>query len=200
MKIANFLSSGPKLLAGSAPTSGKLVAFDVPIQEAANWCWAAVGLGVANFYGSSNWTQCTLAGTILSKQCCGSPTPSVCDVYGSLDASLTTVGHLVRREDNPIAFTAVQTEIGAKRPLGARIEWSGGSGAHFVALGGWKLMSDGTEFVEVYDPLFKFTSLPYNQFVSGYRSNGDAWRNSYFTHPSPPVVAGARAAAAPTNA
>jgi hypothetical protein len=132
--------------------------------------------------------------------CCANPVPSACDVYGTLDAALTTVGHFVRREDSRAVFSAVQYEINGDRPMGCRVVWAAGAGAHFVAIGGWQVMADGTEFVEIHDPFYGSTTLPYAQFVSGYRQPGDAWKNSYFTHPSPAPAGGAVDVGAPTNA
>jgi hypothetical protein len=90
-------------------------------------------------------------------------------------------------------FTVVQGEINGGRPLGCRIQWVGG-GAHFVALGGWSSATDGTEYVDVYDPYYGFVQATYNSFVSSYRTSGDDWTHSYFVIAAPAVAAAGGAA------
>jgi Papain-like cysteine protease AvrRpt2 len=165
---------------GGGGGSSKLAQFSVPRQVETNWCWSAVGVGVAAFYKSRKWSQCQLAGAVLNQSCCVQPTPGACNVYGSLDASLQTVGHFSSRSNNCEPFALVQSEINNRRPMGARIAWAG-NGAHFVALYGWLITGDGKEFVDVADPWYGTRNLPYSKFVSRYRNPGDRWTHSYFT-------------------
>jgi hypothetical protein len=185
---------------GGGPGARRLANFSIPSQIQNNWCWSAVGAGVAGYYGSKNWTVCELAGTVLNLQCCESPTPGGCDVYGSLDASLKTVGHFRSRSDARETFSVVRAEIDAGRPMAGRIEWARG-GAHFVALYGWQIAADGTEMVDVYDSIYSTRNgLPYTKFVSRYRDPGDSWTHSYFTNRSAPALGGGSAdPTEPTN-
>ncbi len=200
---ASVASPAPQPRRGTVPLGGggssKLVGFSVPTQTGTYWCWSAVGVGVAAFYQSGNWTQCRLVGDVLGRNCCASPIPNGCDVCNSLDASLQTVGHYRKRSDQVETFPVVQAELNAQRPMGIRIKWAGG-GAHFFALYGWYVDSNGTEFVEVADPLYGSGPETYARVVSRYRGPGNTWTHSYFTTISSAALGGGQPdATAPTN-
>jgi hypothetical protein len=167
-------------VAGSVgPSSATLSGFVMQSQLETNWCWAAVSTSIATFYGSRAWTQCSLATAELGLNCCGNNVPAACNVQWSLDSPLSRVGHYGRRVDHYVSFNDIQQEINTNRPLGCRVEWLGGS-AHFVAVSGWSVGPDGTQYVDVEDPAFTFKQLPYDDFVSAYQTPGDSWANSYF--------------------
>jgi hypothetical protein len=174
---------------GGAAGSYVLTAFSMQTQQANNWCWAAVSVSVAIFFGAGGWTQCRLAGQELSATCCVSPVPGPCDRAWYLDRALARVGHFDRIDYTSEPFSTVQSEINTGRPLGCRIAWAAGL-AHFVAIGGWQVASDGAEFVDVFDPYYGASTLPYATFVSGYRSPGDMWTHSYFTLSSAVALGG----------
>jgi hypothetical protein len=205
MAIASFLYplqslTGPSVassLAGSpaggaiATSSASLSGFSMQIQSETQWCWAAVSTSVAIFYGSVSWTQCKVADVELSPlDCCGADASTKCNQPWYLDTALQVVGHFNRLISSNSPFGDVQTEINARRPLGCRIAWSGG-GAHFLALGGWSIAADGTEYVDVYDPYYGFTQTTYPDFDSSYKSPGDAWTHTYFTLATAAAIAGA---------
>jgi hypothetical protein len=186
---------------GGAATSGSLNGFAVEHQQEDNWCWAAVSTSVATFFGSTAWSQCKVASDELTLSCCGTPDASTgCNVAWYLDRALTRVGHFDYLSAASEPFATVQGEIAAGRPLGCRIAWAVGS-AHFVALGGWLTAPDGTQYVDVHDPWYGFTQLPYNTFVSSYRTPGDSWTHSYFVAAAAAVAAaGAPVVNAPKSA
>jgi len=177
-------SSGPSPSGGSQPLSGTLGGFSMERQEQDKWCWAAVSVSVAHFYGTSGWSQCTLAADELHLDCCSADGPvrgnSGCNRAWYLDSPLSRVGHLARISWSFEGFPNVQNEINASQPFCARIAWNGG-GAHFVAVGGWSIDPIGTEFVDIYDPYYGFIQTPHASFLSAYRSSGDSWTHSYFT-------------------
>jgi hypothetical protein len=184
---------------GAGPSSGMLTSFSIETQAQDEWCWAAVSVSVAKFYGTTNWSQCTLAAGELILDCCGADGPirgnGGCNNAWTLDGPLIRVGHYDRIDWSSEAFADVQAEINSGRALGARVAWNGG-GAHFVALGGWSIDSAGTEFVDVYDPYYGFSQSPYGNFVSAYLSPGDSWTHSYFTIATMPPLAGSPSPAA----
>jgi hypothetical protein len=182
----------PAALRVAPPGSGSLPGFAIEQQLQTNWCWAAVSVSVARFYeGQTAWSQCTVAGAELNRtDCCGGGAATSCNIPWYLDSVLTRVQHLRLMNAGTIPFGGVQTEINANRPLGCRIGWSTGGG-HFVTIAGWMLASDGTEYVEVFDPFYAYNQTPYQSFVSTYQGIG-TWTHSYFTQPRPAAsVAGA---------
>jgi len=212
MAIANFLKPlnvvglpaavavGPP---GGAPAAtNTLAGFSVQTQQQSEWCWAAVSTSVAVFYGSTQWTQCLVATAELHPlDCCGADASTGCNQPWSLDTALSAVGHFDRLVWSSVLFADVTNEINAGRPLGCRIQWTGG-GAHFVALGGWSTTVDGTEYVDVFDPYYGYVQKVYNDFVSAYKAPGDQWTHSYFTTAAQTVAGGgpARVMASPISA
>jgi hypothetical protein len=174
--------------------SGSLGGFSVQTQLQNQWCWAAVSTSVAVFFGSTQWTQCSVATTQFpGLACCGADASGGCNQPWYLDRALIQVGHFGSLTVPNAAYAVVMTEINGGRPLCCRIQWAGG-GAHFVALGGWSQAPDGTDFVDVYDPYYGFVQTSYTDFCSSYRSPGDTWTHTYFTVSA--VVAAAAGGAA----
>jgi hypothetical protein len=177
---------------GASPTSGSLASYVTETQIQDNWCWAAVSISIADFYKTSGWTQCTLAKTVFPYDCCGADGakvgPGGCNRPWNLDEPLTTVGHYDHRVDTTVTYGDVSTEIGLDHPLGCRIVWKSKS-AHFVAIIGYSMDLSGIEWVDVGDPAFGLSQVPYSDLVSNYRSNG-TWTNSYYTLPASAPIGG----------
>lgn len=162
---------------GAPPTSGK-VSVSIPHQQQQNWCWAAVSVGITTFYGSTTWTQGSVAQAELGLNCCAAPLPTSCDVPWYLDRALTRVQNFDHFVASAQSFTVVQAEINANRPLCCRIQWS--IGGHFVAISGWSINATGVEFVDVEDPDNGYNFQTYTDFLTYYRSAG-VWSDTYFT-------------------
>lgn len=178
----------PKNLAASAPggaaaQSDVLDNFTVEHQQQDNWCWAAVSTSISRFFNSqSTWTECSLANAELQRSdCCGAGGPVGCNIPWYLDTALTSTGNLASYQRGTTTFAEVQNQIAAKHPLGCRIGWQG-DGGHFVALGGWVLAPDGTQYIDVYDPIYGFSQVTLATFSSAYQGNG-SWTDTYFTQP-----------------
>ena len=152
--------------------------FAMQHQQQTNWCWAAVATSVSLFCDpASTWTQCTVANAELSRtDCCGDGASGPCNVYGFLDTSLTTVGHLDHWTGSSSTFAELRTEIDAGRPLCARTAWSGG-GAHFLAIIGYRILQ---EMLAVDDPWYGKSDVSFATFGSSYQGTG-TWTHSYFT-------------------
>lgn len=177
-------------LAGVASASGSLSGFSMQMQQQDNWCWAAVSTSVAEFFGSTAWTQCTIAAAELGLDCCGGDAAAGCNIPWYLDRVLSRVGYFDRMISSNSPFSAVVTEVAAGRPLCCRIAWANSTTAHFMTLAGWSTDENGTEYVEVDDPIFGPTHITYQDFKSAYRQPGDAWTHSYFTRTGGMSVAG----------
>lgn len=168
-----------------APGAGSL-AFAMQTQLQNNWCWAATATSVSLFYNStSTWTQCSVANNTLTlpsgTNCCMNGADAACDIPWYLDRALTTTGNFQDVRSGTVGFADVVSLTAAGTPLATRVGWSGGGG-HFVVLHGWKKVSSGAEFVDVADPFYGTSTIPYGDFVSRYRSTG-SWTHSYWTQP-----------------
>ena len=117
--------------------------------------------------------------------------PANCDIPWSLDTALSMVGHFNRYFGGSTSFTQLQQEIGKGNPVGVRIAWSGASGAHFIAVGGWLVDPSGTQFVDVFDPANGDSQVVYSDLINAYRTPGDAWTHTYLTNPVMLVAGGA---------
>jgi hypothetical protein len=135
---------GAPMIGAPAGAGASSLAFTMHAQQQSNWCWAAVGTSVAQFYTPSSWPQqCDLASQELGQTCCPAGTnPSACDVPWYLDRALQRVGHLKTWANGAQPMATIQGEINGNRPLGVRIGWSSGGG-HFVALSGYSSSSSG---------------------------------------------------------
>ena len=168
-------------------SNSKELSFSIQPQLQSNWCWAAVATSVSLFYWkSSNWTQCGVVSTTLGRNdCCNSPTPSACDVYGYLDKALTTTSNYKQMVSGAISFSAIQSEINAGRTIGARIGWNGGGGHFVVIYGYWSLGAATSLYIG--DPIYGDSVVSLATFTSNYQGAG-TWTHSYFTQPFIPTV------------
>jgi hypothetical protein len=170
---------------GGAPSSSHSVGFSIQHQNWDNWCWAAVSASVAAFYGNAAWReQCVVAAAELAPcNCCGGDGPRQgaggCNNPWFLDRALTRVGHFDRMIIGLQSYATLQAELNANRPFGCRIEWRGGTNAHFVVVGAWQI-EDGEEYVVVYDPIAGRKDMTYTELCSSYANTGDSWTHSYF--------------------
>jgi hypothetical protein len=172
-------------------------------QREDKWCWAAVGSSVAYAYGTGGWTQCRVAEAEFAHQgwaCCGadSSDPAKCNQPWLLDRALARVGHFDLMTATTAPFQQIRMEIDNRRPVGCRVAWANG-GAHFVAITGWSVATDGTQYVLIDDPFHGTVRMPYAGFIGGYLSAGDSWTHTYFTSATPGPKGGA-APASPKNA
>lgn len=183
-----MVAAGPPL-GGAGGGQVSLTNFAVPTQEQDQWCWAAVSLGVALFFGQNAWSQCGIASAELSPlNCCGPDASGPCNQPWRLDLALSRVGHFFKLLYMPATLANLRTEISAGRPMGCRIGWSSGNG-HFVALGGYSTDATGANIVEVHDPYYGFVQTAYNTFCTAYRSAG-SWTHSYLILGPTPVAGG----------
>lgn len=145
------------------------LAFTMQNQQQTNWCWCAVTVSVANYYGDS-LNQCGFANTALSRNdCCGAGGPGPCNVTNDLVTPLTTAGHLASWQSSAPTFQQIRSEIDNGRPVTTHVAWSGGGG-HFVAVTGY--LTGSTEFVAVQDPLGTASDLRLSSFISSYQGTG----------------------------
>lgn len=153
--------------------------FEMQHQQQTQWCWSAVSTSTSIYYNyASAWTQCKLVNNALGQTtCCANGSTSACNQPWYLDRALTITGNYVSMTSSSEPITTIQSQNNATRSLGARIGWSGGGG-HFVMLVG---VGKG-DMIEVEDPWYGSSYLPYNTFKTNYQGSG-TWTHSYFTKP-----------------
>lgn len=145
-------------------------------QTQTNWCWAACGASVGNYYwGPSRYTQCGIANACQNKTTCCS-NPSGCNQYGFLDLALQKARSFRSMNGGTTAYNTLKTEIDACKPVGTRVAWNGG-GAHFMMVTGY---NDNGSKITIQDPWYGTSKIAYASYASGYQGGG-SWTHSYFT-------------------
>lgn len=151
--------------------------FQMEHQEHDQWCWAAVSLSVDRYFSpTSRMTQCAIAQQVLGVRGCSNV--EACNKPAKLQDALKSIHRLKGKPTaGPMSFEEIQKCLDAGRPVCLRIGWESGGG-HFVMLCGYRLSRSGIRLVDVEDPLYRSTTVIYEDFISSYRSSGQ-WTASY---------------------
>jgi Papain-like cysteine protease AvrRpt2 len=171
---------------GGLPVESKF-----PIQREgknSGWCWAAVGVSIAKYFSpKSDWTQCKLAEKVLRRaDCCADPVPPGCNQAQKLEDALTAVNALRQPLTQSAPFKQIRAEIDSGLPLCAGLEWhdklGDKAGGHFVVICGYSVSAAGDQWLEVADPFYGNSTVPYDQFRTEYRHSG-IWQETFLVHP-----------------
>lgn len=145
-------------------------------QSQSNWCWAACGASVGNYYhGSGSYTQCGIANKCQGKKTCCT-NASGCNQYGRLDKALEAANSYDTKAAAKASFTTLHDHIDNNQPVGARVKWNG-SGAHVMMITGYD--TEG-EKITIQDPALGTTTIAYASYPAKYH-NGGTWTHTYFT-------------------
>jgi hypothetical protein len=172
---------------GAAPETSRILPSFMQPQQQSSWCWSAVATSVGLLFKTGGWTQCgTVNGCLNRSDCCTSPTPGPCNVYGLLDVSLT----YTKSFNGPLIFGSiivadVETQLGSENPVCVRVAWNGG-GAHFLSIAGYSYPADNPSSVTIYlqDSFYGPTSMAFDDFATDYHCGGE-WTHTYLTRPNP---------------
>ncbi len=179
-------TSGPNYPASSQVAGAML--YD---QEQSNWCWAATGQMIMQYFGT-DVHQCDEVKTEKGlENCCGYPRfslPSLaddqmncqgCDCGGSPPYS--QYGHDGTYSSTPLSWQQLEEQIAVKnKPLSFAWNWCGG-GAHVLVAFGYTTI--GGNQVWVMDPLNPDPYLvPYAQWASNPNNNGTCATNDPVGH------------------
>jgi len=166
------------ILAPSGGRGADSLDFVMQPQMQSQWCWAATSSSISKFFEpTSTWTQCAVASACLGQTCCNPAPSSSCNVKGQLEQALGHTGNLNHHHWNPLPQPEIEQELSAGRPVCCHIQWIGSGDGHFVAVVGYDNANDD---VDVADPLYGDSMVPYPTFVANYRGNG-AWDYTYHT-------------------
>jgi hypothetical protein len=159
----------------------RLVGFVMQTQLQTQWCWAACSASVSTFFdGASTWTQCGIVNAELGQStCCQDGSTAQCNQPWYLDLALQRTGNLASWAAGTVTLAQVRSEVRRRRPVGARIGWSGGGG-HFVMIAGYRCRDGG--WLDIRDPIFGASDVPLAIFTSSYQGTG-SWTHTYYTEP-----------------
>ncbi|MDB4914150.1 MAG: hypothetical protein JWM95_1794 [Gemmatimonadetes bacterium] len=155
-------------------------------QQQSNWCWSADGTSVGLFFQTGAWTQCgTACGCLGRTDCCNSPCPGPCNVYGYLDQSLRFTQSFNSMMGGTATAAQIQTQINMGYPVCVRVAWNGG-GAHFLAITGYSYPDSNPSAFTIYlqDSIYGGSSVLLTDFPSSYHG-GATWTHTYYTEPQP---------------
>jgi hypothetical protein len=151
-------------------------------QEEGNWCWAACGEMVFNYYNVAGTRQCDLASWLCGSDCCAAPSSHLCNT-GASDAQIVAIYQHwslnCSPPSSPLLFSQVQSEIDNRRPFEVAVQWWWGGG-HVVIVCGW-YTDDGwfnEETVRVNDPWLGPGVVKYLALLNAYYLMG-AWRATF---------------------
>jgi hypothetical protein len=155
--------------------------FDVETQKGLNWCWAAVSVSVDHYFSPSEWDQCKLAQDVLQVAggCCGNPLPADCDQGTGLQNGLSKVGRLQETlAGHRLLPDEVRGHIDDCVPVCCRIGWFNETKGHAVVIYGYSIDSAGVLWLEIADPLYLNSTMPYSQFANSYLDVG-SWTDTF---------------------
>ncbi len=164
--------------AGAAPAK-TLAGYKLVRQEQTQWCWAALTLAVADFYGKHDWTQGKLVNVERGRDdACNKPVPPAANMPWYVSKALKRAGHYAdKKKQHKLTFEQAKAEIDADRPLCIRIGWKGGGG-HFVGVYGYD--EGGSKLLNIGDPWSGEALVAFDTFPDTYE-HGGAWSWSYWT-------------------
>jgi hypothetical protein len=154
--------------------------FSMQFQLQTNWCWAATSASIDAFYNPlTTVSQCGLANTVHGQTtCCADGSTPGCNQPAVTGDVLSMLGRLRNQTDQAEPFDVVDQEIATnRRPLGARIVWSGG-GAHAVVISG--VGDAANPLLTIRDSWYGTNYVLYPVFASAYQGTG-RWVRSWFT-------------------
>lgn len=145
-------------------------------QSETNWCWAALGASVGNyFYGQDSYTQCDVANTCLAKNnCCTNP--AGCNEYWFVDKALMAANSYDTKASGTATFATIQSRIDNDEPVGIRVKWTG-TGAHCMMITGY---DENGEKITIQDPWHGTSIAEYSSYPADYQQGG-TWTHTYFT-------------------
>jgi hypothetical protein len=149
-------------------------------QTEVEWCWAAVGASVKDYFTPKPPVQQgDVANTVFGTDVCTGPhVPPQFNVPKPLQEVLQDLNNLQAVKNVPLSFTEIQSQIAASLPVCVRIGWFGEFSGHFVVVYGWGISASGEPWVEVADPFFGNSLLPYDEFRNNYQQAGE-WTDTF---------------------
>lgn len=177
-RAAQKVHHGGAMIARARPM---VETFEMEDQKTRLWCWAAVAVSLARFYGDPGWTQCRVVKEVLKRDhdCCDDPVPPECNTPGDLEMALRHVGCHDSAIGGAPPPSLIAVRLDAGHPVAVEIAWEDG-GAHYVVIHDQSASGD---MLLIADSLFGPSIRSAAQFPHRYSEVG-IWLNTYFTRPS----------------
>jgi hypothetical protein len=168
----------------AVPDPGDTLKLFVGQSILTRWCWAAVAVGVANFYGDYSKDQCVTASLAFHeppKTCCpnGGNCPNTTQYLSDI-LGIHHDGLAQKAVDRTLSF--VKSRIDAHHPVPIRMKNDRDEG-HYMVIAGYCVNALLEERVALWDPRYVFSRpihCPLQTLLTGYDA-GWTWDYSYLT-------------------
>lgn len=161
--------------AQAAPTSWYLN-YSGQTQEKTNWCWAATGNSVANYFGYKQYSQnqfCNMAfGNALNASCPNNQANLANDQQAFKTIGISTGSYVSRT----VPYSTVVSEISSNRPVMTRILWASGGG-HMMTLIGYDTSSSTVQYHDPWPDDQRINTSTYSWYTS---NNQFTWTHSLY--------------------
>ncbi|WP_309130903.1 papain-like cysteine protease family protein [Brevibacterium sp.] len=147
ISFAALLALGGQSSVAHATETSRYLPIETPAQERSNWCWAATGNAVADYFGReySQNQFCNMAfGRALNSSCPNDQADLGNDQRAFREIGIAPGSYI----SATISYDTVSDEISHDRPVMTRILWSSGGG-HMMNLIGY---DRGNSTVRYHDP------------------------------------------------
>lgn len=129
-------------------------------QEKNNWCWAASASMVGRLISSSGPSQSTICNWVKG---------GIVDAKASNSEMVTALALATNKSSNfssVYSYASIIATITNNRALVAKIEWTNGSGYHYVVFSGY---NDSGSYVRITDPWYNCgnVSYAYSNLITG---------------------------------
>jgi Papain-like cysteine protease AvrRpt2 len=153
-----------------------MLTFAIERQQLPHWCWSAAAVSIARYYGrgTTPFDQCGLAKRVLNCECSCDPPEERCDGEARLYDALEIVGHEGETYHGALDFEEILEQLRNDHPIGCCIAWDDGDDKHDVVICGAFQAADGTQHVQVADPMAPghVRTMPLDVFTTSFRNRG----------------------------
>ena len=153
--------------------------FHIEAQHQSEWCWAAVTASICHyFFPTQPMDQCTVASKVLAANCCADQKP--CNQPAFLQQALDTLAPSILHHDKPsyLLWQEIKDQIDHGFPICVEVKWLSEPAAHYVIIRGYATSQADEQWLDIADPFFDDSTVPYQQFVQGYLNDG-VWHYTF---------------------
>lgn len=169
--------AGPVVLRRPAAATFLRVALER--QERSRWCWAAIAVSLARFYGARSLSQRQLVAEVSGP---GDATGHRArNVEARLLDALIAVGCYAHWTPGRPDAARLRAEIQSGRPACLRIVWAQSGASHFVLIDGFAAGRGRADEIEIADPCGARSLHRLSEFGQSYRGRKAYCRETYWT-------------------